>query len=49
MQWNTQNVKKVQKCLGLLMKCKLCNGIGVTYEYWNKCDLCIGEGNTGIF
>ena len=33
---------------GLPMKCKLCNGTGVTYEYWNKCDLCRGEGNTGI-
>jgi len=33
---------------GLPMKCKLCNGVGVTYDYWNKCDLCRGEGNTGI-
>ena len=33
---------------GLPMKCKLCNGTGVTYDYWNKCDLCRGEGNTGI-
>ena len=30
------------------MKCYLCNGTGITYDNWNKYDLCIGEGKTGI-